>query len=183
MKKLLHIILFTLFSIQAQAASLTWDIENSDINSIGFKSQVNEPDRQSLTGGIDFSREHGPSTIDTWAFNLSGAGEGGISVDSIIIEFTNTQMDIGSITLDGNAFSADNGEVTNIWSAGATLNDGLHFVVLNDINVLDEAAQYDIKVSLGEGGSVSAVPVPAAAWMFGSGLIGLVGFSRRKSKS
>ena len=27
---------------------------------------------------------------------------------------------------------------------------------------------------------VSAVPVPAAAWLFGSGLIGLVGFARRK---
>jgi len=29
-------------------------------------------------------------------------------------------------------------------------------------------------------GGVSAVPVPAAAWLFGSGLIGLVGFARRK---
>lgn len=27
---------------------------------------------------------------------------------------------------------------------------------------------------------VSAVPVPAAAWLFGSGLLGLVGFARRK---
>jgi hypothetical protein len=27
----------------------------------------------------------------------------------------------------------------------------------------------------------SAVPVPAAVWMFGSGLLGLVGFSRRKA--
>ena len=29
-------------------------------------------------------------------------------------------------------------------------------------------------------GDVSAVPVPAAAWLFGSGLIGLVGVARRK---
>lgn len=28
--------------------------------------------------------------------------------------------------------------------------------------------------------SVSAVPVPAAVWLFGSGLVGLIGFSRRK---
>lgn len=28
--------------------------------------------------------------------------------------------------------------------------------------------------------SVSAVPIPAAVWLFGSGLIGLVGFARRK---
>jgi hypothetical protein len=30
-------------------------------------------------------------------------------------------------------------------------------------------------------GDVSAVPVPAAAWLFGSGVIGLVGLARRKS--
>jgi hypothetical protein len=29
-------------------------------------------------------------------------------------------------------------------------------------------------------GDVSAVPVPATAWLFGSGLIGLVGIARRK---
>jgi len=29
-------------------------------------------------------------------------------------------------------------------------------------------------------GSVSAVPIPAAIWLFGSGLIGLVGFARSK---
>ncbi|MCP4042838.1 MAG: VPLPA-CTERM sorting domain-containing protein, partial [Gammaproteobacteria bacterium] len=29
-------------------------------------------------------------------------------------------------------------------------------------------------------GDVSAVPVPAAVWLFGSGLIGLLGVARRK---
>ena len=31
------------------------------------------------------------------------------------------------------------------------------------------------------GTEVSAVPVPAAAWLFGSGLIGLIGVARRKT--
>lgn len=31
-----------------------------------------------------------------------------------------------------------------------------------------------------QSGDVSAVPIPAAVWLFGSGLIGLVGFARRK---
>jgi len=35
---------------------------------------------------------------------------------------------------------------------------------------------YEITIN----GSVSAVPVPAAVWLFGSGLIGLFGISRRK---
>ncbi len=179
MRRFFHIILFTLFSIQVQAATLNWDRANSTIESNGFRSQETEPDRQTLTGGIDFNSEQGPIT-DTWAFNLNGAGAGGIAVDSIVIEFTNDQMDVGSITLDGNVFSADNG-VVNIWTTDATLDDGQYFVVLNDITVLDEAAQYDIKISLGDS-NVSAIPIPAAVWMFGSGFIGLVGFSRRKSK-
>jgi hypothetical protein len=29
---------------------------------------------------------------------------------------------------------------------------------------------------------LTAVPVPAAVWLFGSGLIGLVGFARRKNQ-
>lgn len=44
---------------------------------------------------------------------------------------------------------------------------------------------YDIKnrynrVWAVKSGDVSAVPVPAAAWLFGSGLLGLIGLARRK---
>jgi len=41
--------------------------------------------------------------------------------------------------------------------------------------------QGDVIDMFAEGGpEVSAIPIPAAAWLFGSGLIGLVGISRRK---
>jgi hypothetical protein len=33
-----------------------------------------------------------------------------------------------------------------------------------------------------QSGDVSAVPVPAAVWLFGSGLLGLIGFAKRKRK-
>ncbi len=44
-----------------------------------------------------------------------------------------------------------------------------------------------VSIDIGSGNSlrvlsVSAVPVPAAVWLFGSGLLGLVGIARRKSK-
>lgn len=42
-----------------------------------------------------------------------------------------------------------------------------------------EIAQYGIVIS--QPGDVSTVPVPAAAWLFGSGLLGLAGAVRRKA--
>ena len=41
--------------------------------------------------------------------------------------------------------------------------------------------QGDIIDMFAEGGAeVSAIPIPAAAWLFGSGLLSLVGIARRK---
>jgi len=31
------------------------------------------------------------------------------------------------------------------------------------------------------GAAINAVPVPAAVWLFGSGLLGLIGIARRKT--
>jgi len=38
-------------------------------------------------------------------------------------------------------------------------------------------------VSYSLAGNVSAVPVPAAIWLFGTGLIGLAGIARRKTQA
>lgn len=43
------------------------------------------------------------------------------------------------------------------------------------------AGTYTMNISMSQTVNVSAVPVPAAAWLLGSGLIGLVGVARRKS--
>lgn len=44
-----------------------------------------------------------------------------------------------------------------------------------------DANKYDYKYALAvHDGDIGAVPVPAAVWLFGSGLIGLIGFARRK---
>lgn len=47
----------------------------------------------------------------------------------------------------------------------------------------DVAYQLHLSGTIGEGTIASAVPVPAAVWLFGSGLLGLVGVARRKTQA
>ena len=59
------------------------------------------------------------------------------------------------------------------------------FDALIDVSVFDVWADLDSNfittpVSVGTTIVVSAIPVPAAVWLFGSGLLGLVGIARRK---
>ena len=62
------------------------------------------------------------------------------------------------------------------------------YTVSPDNNVSGQFLRYEVVggghwAHLGEieiSGTLSAVPVPAAAWLFGSALIGLVGIARRK---
>ena len=58
---------------------------------------------------------------------------------------------------------------SNAWRFG--INSGLQDFRARDRNLFAWAVH---------SGDVSAVPVPAAVWLFGSGLIGLVGLARRK---
>ena len=55
-------------------------------------------------------------------------------------------------------------------------------------NMSDGGQYYCSKSSKGyawavQSGDVSAIPVPAAVWLFGSGLLGLIGFARRKANA
>ncbi len=53
---------------------------------------------------------------------------------------------------------------------------GTYFVVLTVGDQDGDAGQDSLVINVG----ASAVPVPGAVWLFGSGLLGLVGFARRR---
>jgi hypothetical protein len=56
----------------------------------------------------------------------------------------------------------------------------LKFIVSNHTDTAFNSTLFIDNVS---SGSVSAVPVPAAVWLFGSGVLGLLGFNRKRSQS
>jgi hypothetical protein len=61
------------------------------------------------------------------------------------------------------------------------IDTGITFTctLINPLGGCDSSAQ-DWGVAFNTPGSWSVVPVPAAVWLFGSGLLGLVGVARRK---
>jgi len=76
-----------------------------------------------------------------------------------------------------------NVQSTFYWSAteyAPDISNAWHFLMSNGIQnrTNKDSSFYGWAV---QSGDVSAVPVPAAVWLFGSGLLGLVGVARRKS--
>ena len=99
--------------------------------------------------------------------NFGGAAIG--STDGTIPSFDTTYVAfIDSMNLFGTdellEFSSSFNETLNGWEV-------VQGVTRADVGGATDRAYY----------TVSAVPLPAAAWLFGSGLIGLLGFARRKS--
>ena len=68
------------------------------------------------------------------------------------------------------------------WSLNNSYAWGLHFGTGYQSQPNKTSAYYAWAVQTGDiGAAVSTVPVPAAVWLFGSGIIGLMGFAKRKS--
>jgi len=72
---------------------------------------------------------------------------------------------VGSFSWDG----TNGGAYTITYTAHVPVGDPSNF----------GGVQYDLTLT----GTVSTVPVPAAVWLFGSGLMGLVGVSRRRKSA
>jgi hypothetical protein len=95
----------------------------------------------------------------------------------------------GNFALGFNAFESNivdfNTPVDNIWTVlgvgTAPAPDGTVTVDFN-VLVLSPAGGSGYFDSIAANQVVAAIPVPAAVWLFGSGLIGLVGVARRRNK-
>lgn len=73
--------------------------------------------------------------------------------------------------------------------ASGAMDDSVFFFLDTDALYYDQSGQFDLLCA--DSGCISsiystfapsAVPIPAAAWLFGSGLIGLAGIARRKDR-
>lgn len=90
------------------------------------------------------------NTTDSINFGL-------VATDSVGVNFSGTQV------------------VLNNASGGLVLFENISALTINNLNNNGISDGYDVAFH-----AVTAVPVPAAIWLFGSALIGLIGIARRK---
>ena len=82
---------------------------------------------------------------------------------------------IDFIDLDGTMFSSDSA----IPEFAPDINQ-IDFAILQISQYENDILQFEAYGIVAN--NISAIPVPAAAWLFGSGLIGLIGVARRKAR-
>ena len=165
--------------IDIQGGELTGDGQiNGDINNAGTVGPGNSPGLLSIDGVYSQSVS-GILTIEL------GGLSAGTGYD--VLDITGTAnlagtLDVDLFDLGGGLFSPTLGDTFDILFAEtiagefdilslAGLNNGLGWEVSY---LLDDLGDDIVRLS------VQAVPIPAAFWLFGSGMLGLIGISRRK---
>jgi hypothetical protein len=131
-----------------------------------------QPDASCSTqsGSVSYGYNCTGSELGNLFYNVLG-GAAGVSITAT----HNTNYDLFS-NVQPNSLSGFH------WSATESVSDPFYvweFSVYSGIQGLNgkTGGEYTWAVHSGD---VSAVPVPAAAWLFGSGLMGLIGVARRK---
>lgn len=181
---------FFIYSISSQAAVITFE-EFGLVNNIGGNGEVTG--NEWAGSGVEFSTNGIAlnlggtvgSTPNSLGADLSAADDfsGNLSIQFLNgVSYTDVFFTIFNTPFEASAFSSDNNLLTTLSSGGdfTQLFDFTGFAV-NRIEITGTFyAIDDLNFSTA---SVSAVPVPAAVWLFGSGLFGLIGMGKRKSKT
>ena len=164
MKKFLLVLSLVLaaISFQTNAATLSWVSKPTKGLTTGSSTSA-------LLGSYNGGLKNG-SLNDNWVFNIADV----TSVDIIlnVQEFINSTVNL-TVKLDGNVISFDG---AGLWSFNGLLGAGNHIINLFGNVVNQGSTKSNVNINVGQ----SAVPVPAALWLFGSALLGVVGLSTRK---
>lgn len=158
MKKIFFSLVFCLLAFQVNAASITLD-ESGDFD--GFNAPIADPSGHSITLG-------GTPTDGVWETAISIVD---VQLDSFI--------DFGAVIKNSQGvIVAELSKAT----PGVTLDLALDVYTVDFLGTPgDFSAGWSLIATIRDDVDVSAVPIPAAVWLFGSALMGLVGVSRRKS--
>ena len=163
-----------------------------------------------FSGGYDVN--NWSESLDGGLIDLSGAPESILTISSdanigaTSTDFTIAALSDGMVSFDWDYRTNDEGpeydpfgwllngtftQLTDSRGAGAQSGSTMFAVVVGDIfgfSAMSTDSQLGSSLTTisnfsAPEVSVSAVPLPAAAWLFGSALLGFFGFSRRKANN
>jgi hypothetical protein len=131
-------------------------------------------------------------TYPAWTYE-TGAGDGHDIWTIDLTAFDANFLVSMDLTIGDYCCHADNYEV--FWNSSSLGETGfgvqklfqfdttaaIHTLEIDWLNPISGGSWYNIGISATEGpGNVPAVPVPAAVWLFGTALLGLVGLGKRR---
>lgn len=143
-----------------------------------------------------------PSGFESYALASSPLVDTQVNMNTYIGN-VNSYIDLANAGVFGSDAAADGADIENVgtdpqlgfqnpnisqWMSGGTGLDTSVLFKSTSVNGFNPVAFNDLQFwtlssngELNYGAEVSAVPVPAAVWLFGSGLLGLVGVARRRA--
>lgn len=121
----------------------------------------------------------------TATFNSSATGNISSYPNNLTSWSPNASGGIAGVTGDNIFASTSTGTIGAVFDSSDLVNQTGRIAVLMDANwfsssTIDDPIIENIELFLEGAAPVSQVPIPAAIWLFGSGLIGLIGVARRK---
>ena len=182
MKKILlssgFVVFLMVLSFAGHAAVVTWQLVSVTFDDGGVANGSFDYDADTDTFSainIDTSGGTNPDFLNTPSYGIWG-GDPFTTLPQVFETLQTSWPDLTDLT---GAFAMGFIFGSPLTNAGGTIPMGIN----NSGEVICSEATCDAgitKFRVITGGSVSTVPVPAAAWLFGSGLIGLIGVARRK---
>lgn len=134
-----------------------------------------------VTGDYGNMTASGSANIDFTSLNLSILGQE-IQIDADANAGPNSIIDLNALGLIG-ATLILNEQIADCSDSFCSMTVNALRLSLNGLNSLFGDIIIGHSYAEMSAENVSAVPVPAAVWLFGSAMVGLAGFSRRKANA
>jgi hypothetical protein len=176
MKKMIKVLLAGLSLISVNVFAATIDGSLIAGGAYTTTGGVNLADATNVSLGTVFANG-GTGDVEGTVNGSTLAGTGGALSLNAFAPVTNF-FSVGGWTLDVSTLTIvdQTAGLLNLSGLGVLTGHGFDATDVNWSFSSSSTTSYSMTVS-----SVSPVPVPAAAWLFGSGLLGLVGVARRKA--
>lgn len=183
------------YSNQALSAHIDFDLTHDGGSTTALVPGSVDPLLYSLNVGDDFTYTVSALGDDYWQVNnnfspffaLSVSDSGTRTGDFSIDYFLDGSHVTGTVMNNLNSSSIHIGNTSDLFTGTSFDEIMMTYELLSSTAATDIIQTREFLISISDyqnNGSltyISAVPVPAAAWLFGSGLIGLVGLVRRKA--